>query len=301
MTTISAKMILSSQHQQDVDLVLSTILARYPRKIHSEMLTHRDKSRNSASSRAIPIEKLIWEAENDPAVPIWWGKNQKGMQAYEELEGSARDEAINIWHEARLDAIKHVKRLDAAGLHKQEANRLLEPYIHITVLYSGTEWSNFLGLRNHHAAAPDIQRLAKEFHRELELPPMQYLYPGEWHMPFITDADREEVYRHLKKGRIIRSEPSPAEILQGLMTLSTARCASTSYKTVDGFDMTPERAQAVFDSLSGSDVLHASPFEHVAHADQWGDADMGSWAKPEGHRNFNGFVQYRHYMPNDTL
>ena len=39
--------------------------------------------------------------------------------------------------------------------------------------------------------------------------------------------------------------------------LSTARCASTSYKTVDGFDMTLERAEEIFAKLVSSDPIHA--------------------------------------------
>ena len=38
---------------------LTTMEVRYPRFIHSEMMTHRVFSRNAASSRAIPIKKMI--------------------------------------------------------------------------------------------------------------------------------------------------------------------------------------------------------------------------------------------------
>ncbi len=43
-------------------------------------------SRNSASSRAIPTSKLIQRVENEPAMPVEWGKNKKGMSAEEELD-----------------------------------------------------------------------------------------------------------------------------------------------------------------------------------------------------------------------
>lgn len=64
---------------------LTTWELTYPRFVHAELMTHRLFSRNSASSRAIPTEKLIERVEKDPAMPIFWGKNQKGMQAEVEM------------------------------------------------------------------------------------------------------------------------------------------------------------------------------------------------------------------------
>lgn len=49
---------------------LTTFQLTYPRFIHSELLTHRMFSRNSASSRAIPVEKLIRQVLDDPVIPI---------------------------------------------------------------------------------------------------------------------------------------------------------------------------------------------------------------------------------------
>ena len=53
---------------------------------NSEYMTHRAFSRNAASSRAIPVEKMIHNVETNPVIPLHWGANQKGMQAYSELE-----------------------------------------------------------------------------------------------------------------------------------------------------------------------------------------------------------------------
>ena len=63
---------------------LTTFVLEYPRFIHSELMTHRVFSRNASSSRAIPVSKIIDNIENDIAMPVHWGKNQKGMQAREE-------------------------------------------------------------------------------------------------------------------------------------------------------------------------------------------------------------------------
>jgi hypothetical protein len=85
-----------------------------------------------------------------------------------------------------------------------------------------------------------------------------------------------------------------------------ARCASTSYKTVDGFDMTLDRAVALHDKLVAATPLHASPCEHVAQADEWveyGDytALYEGWQNKHQHGNFQGFRQYRKMLPGECL
>jgi hypothetical protein len=52
---------------------LITLQLRYPRFIHSEFMTHRAFSRNASSSRAIPVERLIQDVIDDPAMPVYWG------------------------------------------------------------------------------------------------------------------------------------------------------------------------------------------------------------------------------------
>lgn len=273
MTTISAQTVLRSRNAETGD-VLSTLLLRYPRFLHSELLTHRAFSRNSASSRAIPTKKLIRDVQRNPAVPIYWGKNQPGMQAGEEINASvfARSNADAFWapktrEEAWLaacsNAVKAAQEFEAAGYHKQICNRLVEPFAHITVLVSATDWDNFLALRDHEDAEPHIRDLAREVRKALDTEPSNLLGEGEWHLPFIT-TEEERQYNHFD-----------------LMALSVARCASTSYTTVDGFDMDIDRARRICNDLREADPMHASPFEHVAEA------------RPGRHANFSGFRQWR--------
>ncbi len=80
---ISAKIIADSISPDDVRL--TTFELEYPRFIHAEFMTHRLFSRNAASSRAIPVSKMIDLVETNTAKPIHWGKNQPGMSAKEEL------------------------------------------------------------------------------------------------------------------------------------------------------------------------------------------------------------------------
>lgn len=277
MTTISAKSILSSMHAVTGDR-LDTLLLRYPRWIHAEFMTHRVFSRNAASSRAIPVMKLIEDVINDPAMPLVWTKNEPGMQGYEELEYREKTVCKLAWERAMNAAIKEARFQMDFGAHKQIINRLLEPFVHITVVVTATQWSNFLSLRDHPAAEPHIRMLARAVRQAMEGAEVKILAPGEWHIPFVDWRER----KHL--------------LIDEALALSVARCASTSYKTVDGFDMTLARAQEIVEKLRTADPIHASPFEHVAQADEINFALQ--WAHADEHRNFVGFRQLRAIIEN---
>jgi hypothetical protein len=307
MTTISAKHILSSRNATKPDTVVTTLLLRYRRCIHSEFLTHRVFTKNAASSRAIPIKKMIESIRQDPFIPLHWGKNQKGMQAAVECnelvqigwndtnvpgtDGPVHGKREDAWLQAMEDAIKWAERFDKAGYHKQLANRLLEPFAHITVLVSSTQWSNFLGVRDHGDAEPHMQLLAKAVAKAFENADVRTLGPGTWHLPFLT-KDEEDFLELTDK-----------------IKLSVARCASTSYKTVEGFDMTMERATAIYVGLVSGVPLHASPAEHGCFADEriagakgpYGEWRVEHWARPDLHGNFDGFCQHRKQLANECL
>ena len=291
MTTISAQTILRSQHSQRPDKILSTLLLTYPRFIHAEFMTHRQLSRNASSSRAIPFKKQLEAMLDNPAVPLFWGQNQKGMQAGEPVDADTRRTAEAEWIAGMYQAVETAESLHSLGLHKQIVNRIIEPYTHIKVLVSATEWSNFLALRDHPDAEPHIQLLAQEIRKELDREDnIQTLEPGQWHLPFVGPV-HEIMTQRLTVSDFIKK--------------SVACCASTSYKTVDGFDMTFERAIALHDKLVGSTPLHASPAEHVAYADEYDSAkllfDQNPWKEPKIHGNFEGFVQYRKTLPGECL
>jgi hypothetical protein len=315
MTTISAQTILRSRHKQRPEKILSTLLLRYPRCIHAEFMTHRQLSRNASSSRAIPVEKLIKDVMTDPFIPLFWGKNQKGMQAGEEcnspvprwsipLNRWVHDSREAAWIRARNAAVTEAEGFSQAGYHKQIVNRLLEPFSHITVVASGTEWSNFRALREHPDAEPHIQILAKEIGRELDREDnIQTLEPGEWHLPFVMKEDVSLAGKHAMGAAVTSSDYERIKH-NLLIKLSVARCASTSYKTVEGFDMTLERAIALHDKLVSSTPLHASPCEHVARADKWKQCFANvdwTWDHPQQHGNFVGFRQYRKMLTNECI
>ena len=282
-STPTAKTILRSRNASAPDKVLSTLLVRMPRCILAEFNTHRVFSRNAASTRAIPTRKLIEQVMDDPFIPLVWGMNIAGMQAAGVHDNPASCE--RNWLRASDAAVKSAESMLDLGLHKQIAGRILEPWMWTIVCVSATEWDNFLELRDHHAAEPHIQMLAREIRKCLEGDQVQELQPGEWHLPFVDDdLDFREV-------------DGTVGSLEDHIKLSVARCASTSYKTVDGFDMTLEKAIEVYDKLSGK-PFHASPFEHVAQADDCRPVARVNygWHHREEHGNFIGFRQLRRQM-----
>lgn len=280
--TITAKSVLSSISPEGVRI--DTLLLRYPRFIHAEFMTHRQFSRNASSSRAIPVERLIADVENDPAMPIFWGKNQKGMQAQEELGDIEKGCAIDSWLEAKDNAVRAASSMAAGGAHKQIVNRILEPFAHINVVVTSTEWDNFFALRIHEDAQPEIKVLAEAMRDAISSANVQKLNYGQWHLPFVSG------YEVAANGGL--SDPSG-----NLRVVSAARCARTSYKTHDGRVSTLEEDIALGERLTKSRPFHASPFEHQAMPDFYTETENGKeWFRPYLHRNFTGWIQNRAYM-----
>ena len=157
---------------------------------------------------------------------------------------------------------------------------------HITVVATATKWSNFLALRDHPDAEPHICMLAKAIRKALDGARPQVLKPGEWHLPFVDKTMMSEFKSYGERG------------IEMAVKLSVARCASTSYNTVEGFEMTMARAAALHDRLISSKPPHASPLEHQASADGFGInvfklEDGAGWMNPHLHGNFVGWCQYR--------
>ena len=144
---ISAKIICDSLNEFGDRLTTMEVV--FPRMILSELNTHRLFSRNSASSRAIPFNKMVESVKNNPFIPIAWQKDHKGMQGTEYKEGSSEIQlCINKWLDARDSAVESATLLNQIeGVTKQLCNRLLEPFMYHKVLITATEWDNFFKLR----------------------------------------------------------------------------------------------------------------------------------------------------------
>jgi len=266
---------------------LTTIEAKYPRFIHSEVLTHRDRARNSASSRAIPWEhkpdsKAKTKSMKDviltePVVPIRFGSEQKGMQAGDEVEYV--EEARRIWLEARDNAVRSAQQLADLGVHKSLCNRITEPWMWITVVMTATEWTNFFRLRCHPDAEIHFQRIAGLIRDALDGSQPAPLRAGEWHLPYVC-----------KGGPYAELQSEAGHGIETLKMVSAARCARVSYLTHDGVRDIRLDVELFKKLTTGSGFGHWSPMEHVAEA----------MAIAERSGPFIGWKQFRKEFANEN-
>ncbi len=261
----SARVVLDSVSPAGVRL--TTMEATFHRFVLPEFNTHRALSRNAASSRAIPIKKVIAAVREDPALPVFWGRNQSGMAARVEIDRPARERAQTEWRRALANALESAERLASADidLHKQLVNRLLEPFAWITVIVSATEWANFFTQRCHPDAQPEIRALAQLMLDAYRASIPHEVASGAWHMPLILPDERTLDTTILRK-------------------LSVARCARVSYLTHDNVRDIARDLELYDRLMSGGANGHWSPTEHVATP----LADPGEMSA-----NFRGWKQYR--------
>lgn len=303
MTQITAKVIAHSKSSVNGKEII-TMELEYPRFIHGEFMTHRMFSRNAASSRAIPVAKMIEQVRTNPAQPVHWGKNQAGMQAKEELIGSALESSKFYWNDAAKDAALSAEYLSEDGLHKQIVNRILEPFQTMKTVVTATEWENFYWLRNHEDAQPEIKRLAEVMLEAVNVNRcmMIELDVGDWHTPYYG------------AGYWLKGEAEAS--LEDALAISASCCAQVSYRLLDD---SIEKARMVYKRLVESSPVHASPFEHQAtpisetcyhknkEVNEYGD--VGTWEHGVTHidkedefwsGNFQSWIQHRQLIPNNV-
>lgn len=311
---IKASVIADSVHPE-TGTRITTFELVYPRFIHSEFMTHRVFNRNASSSRAIPTAKFIEQVRNEPVMPSHWGKNQKGMQAFEELSEDQRSDAIFIWEQAASSVATYAEMLRRGQVHKQIVNRILEPFTHIRVVVTSTSWANFYGLRDHKDAQPEIRELAQAMRKAHEESVPSKLIQGHWHLPYITANDRFAAYDFCKHNRITRDEPSGAEVYGLLLKVSAARCARASYNNFEGRPSTIEEDLGLFAKLVENQPIHASPTEHQATPMNLGEKYVNNmnpvtWEQgvtsmdKEGNLysgNLLHFIQFRKLIPGETI
>lgn len=261
---VTAVVIADSMSHNSTRLI--TVEARIHRFVLAEANTHRVFSRNSSSSRAIPISRMIESVMLDPAMPISWGSNKPGMQAGDELSDSDTDKAKAAWLDARDAAVEAAEKLSTIGLHKQVANRLLEPFMWHTVLISSCEWGNFFEQRCSPLAQPEMKAAADAIKWAID---HSGPAPAAHHLPYITPFERGKL------------------TLQEQMACSVARCARVSYLTHGDTDLNVEKDIALYKRLVTANPPHWSPLEHVA-------TSANGWPHPG---NFMGdWLQLRHHF-----
>lgn len=289
----ASRVVCDSLSPEGVRLV--TLELTFPRIVLAEFNTHRVFSRNSASSRAIPVEKVLKRVKDDPFIPVYWGKNQKGMQAEEELGPVETEHAVEQWLDARDLAVSKVERMLEIGVHKQIANRLLEPFLWHTVIVTSTEWDNWDGLRISKEAQPEIRMIAEMAFASRDSSWPEQLVAGQWHLPFVDDV-----------GALRAAGMQTNDIVK----VCAGRCARVSYMTHDG-KRDPLADISLCERLLSNG--HMSPLEHPARSMTQLEADL-ALSRMTKHNvmvpfvadvartfsgNFRGWTQARKMVPNE--
>lgn len=311
---------------------LMTAEVEYPRIVLAETVTHRtcrdaggeyelitaerttteDMSKNSASSRAIPLWQMIKKVVEDPFIPDRFSKTGPGMQAAGWLEGDDDTAAKARWCESMINAIRGALNLASAaerqkvfenvpwtktafrdadlypplshGVHKQDVNRLLEPFAWITQVITADDigWNNFFALRCHAAAHPAFQKIARMLYLLYRKSTPTKLDYGQWHLPFVDTSDAWKFSWQPDPTRLYSND------LPDLIKFSAARCGWVSYENHDR-DGTPESMRKTFERFVASPPIHASPVEHQATPMH----PVWQAAFPRLRSNLNGWVQAR--------
>lgn len=322
---IDATIIADSENEHGQRI--TSFVCTFPRIVLAEFNTHRMLSRNSASSRAIPFEKMLKQIEEHTFIPIKWMKDHKGMQGDEYFTSedfisnkNGRFPAPYMlkkqWLKARDSAILRAKKLSYDGLTKQFVNRLLEPFKWHTVIVTATEWENFFVLRAHEAAEIHIQDLAFKMLEEYNNSDPKQLKAGDWHIPF---GDKFDVKRLCETLYGEYTNPGEQSLGMAPVKIATARCARVSYENFEGGDDYQKDIE-LHDRLAS--LGHWSPFEHCAKA--MNETEFFKHARGEFTNcsltdvnmntiscnrdsnnfgwsgNFQGFVQYRKMFDNEN-
>lgn len=328
----SANIIADSVGPTGVRLVTAVLV--FPRSILAEHNTHRMLSRNAASSRAVPAHKMMASISETPFVPIWM-ENKAGMQSVTELEDEAamKADSLALTHmRSALNLVTTLTDKEGLNIHKQYANRYLEPFMWTEVIMSATDLENYFAQRTDSAAEPGFQRVTKLLRAEMSRSTPRALDYGEWHMPYLDQEIQAtttqlaaltyiEMLDYLKaydtkSGTNYAGRYSEDRFRQfATQDVSAGRCAAVSYLNHDTgrVDVMADIRRSV--SLSMSYPGHWSPMEHAATPARPGDMvyrldqlqlDLGRLPAPaivpkDGELgycgNFREFKQYRKFYP----
>lgn len=250
---------------------IATLHLRFPRFILAQFNKHRAFSNSAMSMRAVPTSVLIERVRKDPFIPIWT-KNQKGMQGNPPSEEEIQE--LNQWwvSQANRTADEVSSLLESVKPHKQNINRLLEPFLWVDVVVTATDWDNFLGLRAHDAAQDEIEIVAKSVAVTLAFNEPDKAQWNEWHVPYDDNVNWSDFY-----------DAWSDSYTECLLKISAARCARVSYAPHGSGG----KIDCYADCRLAEELLsqgHMVPFEHQAIAVKG------------RHANFTGWKSYRDHM-----
>lgn len=281
MTSPSAKVIADSKFNETRIISLEVEMHRF---ILAENNTHKRQSRNVQSSRAIPVLRQLEQISNDPAMPLFYGKNESGMVANEELSPEEIEDCKRIILWMRDCCVMGVKQLHSIGLAKQSANRYVEPWMWTKGVVTATEsgWNAMFKLRCHYAAQPEIRVLFEEIQKAIEASTPNELEEGDMHIPYFG-----------KRGVYGEYERSVGLNKKDAVDTSLSCTAQVSYRRLDDSLEKAKRVVEMLNLPSGGvfpeDPAHFSPAEHIAIAAK-------GFKHLSGNLDTDNFVQYRRLL-----
>jgi hypothetical protein len=227
-----------------------TMQLEYPRLIHSQLKTYGLLRSNSSSSRAIPTKRMIAiTEESEPYIPASFVADGKGMGGTTLVNSEVCAEAQGLIKELYDTTRETVRKLNKIGVHKQHANRYLEPWSMIRVIATGAEaaWKHIVyqRLRDDGSVQPEFVELAQILKVVLDdSKPVS----RTWHIPYLAEGEM----------------PTRDAVLY-----ACARAARESYRREEVTDDFLERLMSLWDEG------HYTPFEHCAF--WWWRNDSDQW------------------------
>ena len=343
---IKAEIITHSKRENTGEEIITYKLT-FPRIILSEINTYKMLEKNTSSSRAIPFEKMVEVVKKEPFVPIAWQLSHRGMQGNEYITNpyviekkkgywlDARDKAITAASDLVSSEIrgthyeqnedgsfkeKSVILINNSTVTKQLANRLLEPFMWVTQLITGTRES-FEHLFEQRCpiydvsneililAGSDIETSFKSKKETVKRFPqlsekddlwwlqhnkgqaeIHFMYLAEKMYDALNESTPKELYGeewHIPfREEILKDkELKGIEDLGDLIKMSVCLTAKISYTKIgDENSITIEKAREMYERLKNAG--HWSCFGHVAKC--MTDKEYKSWYK--------GFIDTKEYI-----
>jgi len=278
---------------------LTSFEIQLPKVFLAENNTHKAISKNFSSSRAIPVGK---NNEVQSFEPQYYGANKAGMQSEGIIEYP--DKAKEVWFDIIRACKEGSQALQELGLHKQWSNRPNDWHTMAKGVTSGTDWDNFLWLRNDEDAQPEFQALASCIQECFDKSVPQLLLAGEWHLPYVETfrgAKSNQMYYRGSDGELLTLEEAKA--------ISASCTAQVSYRRLND---SKEKALEVFGKLFSGKKPHLSPTEHSGTpiSSEVVPFDPSTWTEGITHvrkdgtlcsGNFASFIQYRQTLPNNVF
>lgn len=320
----SAKILRDSVSPVGARLVSAELV--FPRFILSEFNTHRAISKNSASSRAIPVKKQLQKLLNTPYVPERIGINQSGMQASKYMEGEqlliAQENMLRKRDRSFIGALEDLvgRNFVRDQFGRNDYSRALTDGLivddHKVIERIFTYYDTTIDrMKNDPKYVAPVEFL--NMHKQTI---NRYLEPFLMHTVVMTGTDFENLFALRVHSDAQDEIRIPVELLQQAMEASTpelvqagewhlplvqsdeieaskldpkkwkyisvGRCARTSYETHDGVRDIEKDFELASTRLDPHG--HMSPFEHVA-------TPLDNPNEYSG--NFRGWKQFRKELP----